>query len=241
MDSPAGSPVGPPADSAPPAQRPAPPAEPDGRSPYRDGRFVVFTLANAFLMLHDSILFIFVPLWVVERSGLPATVSSVLLAINTVLTVVVQVRLSRLDHGVARSRRLLRRACLALVASCAVFAAADQRAAAVVVVGATLAVVLLTVGENLHAVAGWELSYQMSTAPARTQYLSLFSLGTTAQMIVGPVLVTAVILPRGTIGWILLAVGFSVATAIALGAVRSLDAPRTTLRRPAQPRTAEVP
>ncbi|MEV6600448.1 MFS transporter [Actinoplanes sp. NPDC051346] len=207
------------------SEQPVTPALDDGRSPYRDTRFIAFTLANAVLMLHDSILFILVPLWVVQRAGLPATVSSVLLSINTVLTVIVQVYLGRSRHGVARSRRLLRFACAALVAACGLFAATDHRSAAVVVVGVTAAVVLLTIGENLHAVAGWELSYRMSTPAARTQYLSLFSLSTTAQMIVGPVLITTVILPGASAGWVLLAVGFVAATALAVLTVRGLTDP----------------
>ncbi|MFC5888583.1 MFS transporter, partial [Kitasatospora aburaviensis] len=56
-------------------------------SPYRDRRFLLVTAANAVLMLHDCVLFILLPLWVVERAGLPASASSGLLAVNTVLTV----------------------------------------------------------------------------------------------------------------------------------------------------------
>lgn len=215
-----------PAAQEPAAQEPAPtaPATPAragaGRSPYRDGKFLVFTLANAILLLHDSILFILVPLWIVERAGLPATISSVLMSVNTVLTVVIQMRLARMDHGFGLSLRLLRRACVALVGSCVLFAVTDHQTAAVVVAGAAGAVVLLTIGENLHAVAGWELSFQMSTAAARTQYLALFSLSTTAQMIIGPVLITSVILPKGGIGWVLLAAGFTLATAVVWVVVR---------------------
>lgn len=219
---------------------PAEPAAGRYRSPYRDGPFLTFTLANAVLLLHDSILFILMPLWVVERSGLPASVSSILLSVNTVLTVAVQVYLSRLTHGVALSRRLLHAACALLVGACALFALVDHRAVPVLVTGAAAAVVLLTLGENLHAVAGWELSYRMSAPATRTQYLSLFSLSQTAQMIVGPVLITSVVLPGGPAGWLLLAAAFVAATAVATLVARRFGAVSGTLHRP-EVEVSEVP
>jgi MFS family permease len=214
------------------AVQPAAAGAGNDRSPYRDARFITFTLANAVLLLHDSILFILMPLWIVERSGLPATVSSILLSVNTVLTVAVQVYLSRLTHGVALSRRLLHAACALLVGACALFAVADHRSAPLVITGAGAAVVLLTLGENLHAVAGWELSYQMSAPATRTQYLSLFSLSQTAQMVVGPVLITAVVLPGGPAGWLLMAAAFVAATVVATAVARRFGAASGTPRRP---------
>ncbi|MGL5858933.1 MAG: MFS transporter [Angustibacter sp.] len=206
------------------ATRPAAPVPAHTRSPYRDLRFLVFTLANAVLLLHDAILFILMPLWIVQRAGLPATVSSVLLSVNTVLTVAVQICLARMTHDVARSRRLLTAACALLVGACALFALTDHRPAAVVIIGAAVAVVLLTIGENLHAVAGWELSFRMSAVQTRTQYLSLFSLSTTAQMIVGPVLITSVVLPGGAAGWALMAALFVVGTVVTVRVTHRFEA-----------------
>jgi hypothetical protein len=73
-------------------------------------------------------------------------------------------------------------------------------------------VVLHTVGENLHAVSGWELSFLMSPPEQRPQYLSLFSLGYTGQLILGPVLMTSVVMPWGMPG-LLLMIGLFVAAA----------------------------
>lgn len=190
------------------------------RTVYSDGRFLAVAVANAVLMLHDSLLFILLPLWVVQRNGLSPTVSSVLLLLNTVITVLLQVYVARFAKGVTGSMRLLRWSVLALAAAGLLLGSADGGERWVVLALLVGAVVLLTVGENLHAVAGWELSFLMSDPDQRSQYLSLFSLGYTAQLIVGPVLVTSVVLPWGMPGVLLVLVLFALALAVTSAAVR---------------------
>ncbi|MFD5511989.1 MFS transporter [Streptomyces sp. NPDC127051] len=193
-------------------------------SPYRDRRFLTATLANSVLLLNDSILFILVPLWMTERAGLPEGASSVVLAVNTVLTVVLQVYVARFAQGASKALRLLRWACAPLVLSCVLFAGADGAGLVVALVAVLLAVVALTVGENLHAVAAWELSYEMAPARSRPQYLSVFSMGMSAQLIVGPFLMTAYVLPAGPVGWLVVAVLFLAATAAFSVAARPFTA-----------------
>jgi MFS family permease len=191
---------------------------PPGRTPFRDPRYLVLTAGNAVMMLHDAILFILLPLWVV-RHGLPGMVSSVLFAVNTVLTILLQIYVSRYASGASASVRLLRWGLVALLVSCALFVAADSQETVVAVALAVLAVITLTVGENLHAIAGWEMSFVMSPTNARGRYLSLFSAGTSTQLVFGPVLMTAVILPAATLGWVIMAGLFLTATAAMVFAV----------------------
>ncbi|WP_185921843.1 MFS transporter [Streptomyces sp. WAC06614] len=210
-----------------------------GGSPFRDRRFLVVCGANAVLHLHDCVLFILLPLWTVQRAGLPESVSSALLAVNTVLTVVFQLTVARHARGAARSLRILRLACVFLVLACLVFAGAGAsagvRGPGAVVAAAVVAVVLLTTGENLHAVARWELSYEMSPARARGRYLSVFSMGQSAQLVFGPFLVTAFLLPGGTPGWLLLAALFLAATVTICGAARPFAVPEETAGREVEP------
>ncbi|MER6395330.1 MULTISPECIES: MFS transporter [unclassified Kitasatospora] len=208
--------------SAAPAAAPAEAgAEGGSGSPYRDRRFLLVTAANAVLMLHDCVLFILLPLWVVDRAGLPASASSALLAINTVLTVVLQLSVARFAQGLAKALRMLRVACLFLVLACAFFAFADGRGKYLALAAAVVAVALLTVGENLHAVSRWEISYELSPPVGRSRYLSLFSTGMSAQLIVGPFLATGLLLPAGAIGWVLLAALFAGATTVTVLAGRT--------------------
>lgn len=189
------------------------------RTPFRDVRFLVFTAANAVMLLHDAVLFILVPLWVV-REGLPGVISPLLLAVNTVLTVLLQIMLARNFNGVAQAARMLRRSCAVLLLACALFMVAENLGGALALV--VIAAVAMTVGENLHAIAAWEMSFAMSPPGARGRYLSLFGAGAGTELVFGPVLVTAVILPATTLGWILLAVLFTVATTLMVLAVRPL-------------------
>lgn len=211
--------------SAPTERSPA--GEPRGRTPFRDWRYLVLTAGNAVMMLHDAILFILLPLWVV-RHGLPGALSSALFAANTVLTILLQITVSRYAHGAVRSLRLLRWGCAALLGSCALFVVADSQHSVMVIVLAVVVVVTLTVGENLHATAGWEMSYVMSPRNARGRYLSLFSTGTSTQLVFGPFLMTAVILPADTLGWIIMAGLFVTATAAMAIAVKPFAVPAAT-------------
>jgi len=117
--------------------------------------------------------------------------------------------------------KLLRWSVVALTVAGLVLGFAGREGGAVVVVGLLAsAVVLLTLGENMHAVAGWELSFLMSDPDQRPQYLSLFSLGYTAQLIVGPLLMTSVVLPWGMPGLLVLIVLFVAAAVVTSVAVR---------------------
>lgn len=191
----------------------APIRERRASSVYRDGRFITVAIANAVLMMHDSMLFILIPLWVVQRSGLSATTSSILLVLNTVITVLVQVHVAKYAKGIHGAMRMLRWSIVALAVAGLLLGLTDDGAKWQLIALLASAVVLLTVGENLHAVAGWELSFLLSDPEKRAQYLSLFSLGYTGQHIVGPVLMTAVVLPWGMPG-VLVVIGLFVAAAV---------------------------
>jgi len=206
------------------------------RTVYTDVRFLAVAVANAVLLLHDSMLFILIPLWVVQRSGLSPTVSSILLLLNTAITVLLQVHVSKYAKGPNGALRMLRWSIVALALASVVLGSADGGTPWVLVALIALAVVLLTVGENLHAVAGWELSFLMANPAARPQYLSLFSLSYTGQLIIGPVLMTAVVLPWGMPGLLLMTGLFVIAAVVTQIAVRG----HTFEREARQPARAEV-
>ncbi|MFD8155131.1 MFS transporter [Streptomyces sp. NPDC001046] len=193
------------------------------RTPFKDLRFVLFTVSNGVLSLHDSVLFVLLPLWLTTATTAPSSAVSVLLAVNTVLTVLLQVYVARFAETTAGALRLIPLALVPLLVSCAAFAGAEHVPVWPAAACAVIAVVLLTVGENLHSVAVWNLSYEMSPAPARARYLGAFSLGMTGQQIVGPALMTGVLLPLGTAGWAVLAAVYALAAAV----LRITGAPRT--------------
>ena len=196
-------------------------AKEPSRGVYRDGRFLVLTAANALMLLHDSMLLVLLPLWVVHRCGLSQTTSSILLLVNTVLTVCVQVYVARFAGSVRGALRLTGCSLAALGAACLFLGVSGPGQTWTVLIYLGLTVTLLTVGENLHSVAGWELSFQLSDPDRQPQYLSLFHLGFSAQQIVGPVLVTSVVLPWGGSGVLLMAGLFGLGAGLTVVAARA--------------------
>ncbi|MET7381420.1 MFS transporter [Streptomyces sp. NPDC005526] len=217
-----------PASTESPGPRGDEPAPAAVRTPFRDLRFLLFTLSNGVLSLHDSVLFVLLPLWLTTATDAPSSAVSVLLAVNTVLTVLLQVYVARFAETTAGAVRLVPMALVPLLVSCVAFAGAEHVPVWPAAACAVVAVVLLTVGENLHSVAVWNLSYELSPPPARARYLAAFSLGMTGQQIVGPALMTGVLLPLGTAGWGVLAVVYALAAAV----LRVTGAPRTVRAEP---------
>ncbi|GAB7186005.1 MFS protein [Kitasatospora sp. Ki12] len=192
--------------------------------PLRHRRFVLLTVSNGLLLLHDSVLFVLLPVWIVTRTSLPAATVAGLLAVNTVLTVLLQLLFSRTERLTHRPGAVLLAAAGFLVAACAVFPAAARLSGGWAVAGCAAAVALLTVGENLHAVAGWQLSFDLAPADRRTEYMAVFNLGLGLQNVVGPALMTSVVLGAGPGGWLLLATLFA-GSALACRAAGTVRAP----------------
>jgi len=196
------------------------------RSPFRDRWFMVFTAGNVVLSLYDTVLVVLLPIWVIKQTALSAAWVPVFMAVNTVLTVLLQVYVARFAKGSLAANRLLVLSG-ALMAVCCGFLAIGQTAPATIAVFAILvAVVVLSVAENLHAVAAWELSAELSPPGARARYLGAFSLGFTGQKVIGPALLVVVLMPTGLIAWPVLAAAFGTAALVSRKAARSCLAER---------------
>ncbi len=193
-----------------------------GLSPFRNRRYLTLVAGDTLVLLHDSLLFTLFPLWLVSRTEVPDAMVGPLLAVNTVLTVLLQVPLTRWAKDHDGARRTVIAAVGPLLACCLLFAAAEANAG---LWGATtlavLAILFLTVGENLHSVGSFELSHRMAPPALIGRYLGVFNLGNSVQLTIGPPLMTAVVL-RGPAGWIVLAGAFALGTLLmAAGARRS--------------------
>ena len=173
-------------------------------SPFRVPAFMALTLGNGLMCLHDTVLIVLLPVWVLHHHAIPLGTVPVLLAVNTALTVAVQVGISSRTLGRSTALRLLWGAVTALCTACALFALAGRASAVPATVAVGLAVVLLTVGENFHAAVSWYLSDAMAPPEAYTRYLGAFTTSVTAQGLLGPALVLGVLFPMGTAGWAVL-------------------------------------
>ncbi len=189
----------------------------------RDWRYLCLTALNSVLALHMTLLAVGLPLWVTRHQGAPDALVPVMIFVNTVLAVAFQVPFARRVTDPRSGARALRWTGLAL-AGCAALLAVPAAASPAVAIGAVLfACVALTAGELWQAAGGWELSYAYAPEDRRNVYLSLFSLGNSAQDMAGPLLVAAVVLPLGALGWFMLAALFVVAALLASLVVPLLD------------------
>jgi hypothetical protein len=155
------------------------------------------------MLLFMPLLSLVVPLWIVTRTDAPGWVVASLLIVNTLGVTLFQVRTARAVRDLRTATRSIRYAGVAMLAACAVFAvsAADLSAAtaAVVLVGGAA---LLTFGEMKLASGAWEISFGLAPADKQGQYQGFFGTGPAIARMLGPALLTTVVLGWGPIGWI---------------------------------------
>jgi MFS family permease len=174
------------------------------RSPWRDRGYLLFVLRDIPLCLDDSVLNVGLPLWLVAHTTAPHALVPAFLVVNTVLVVVLQLRVSAAAEG---PRGAVRSALLygaALLATCLLLATATGGG----VLGASLALlaaaVLVTVAELLRSVSSWELSVLLAPERSRAAYLGVAGMSQAIQKSVGPPLLTGAVMAAGPVGWLLL-------------------------------------
>lgn len=186
----------------------------------RDRRYLLLTALNGVLMLQLTMLTVAIPLWLLQHTRAPRVLIGPLLAVNTVLVVILQVRASRQASSIGVAARLLARSGIAFGVSALLVglsAAGGSFAAAAILVAA---VVSLTLGEVQQAAGGWRVSFDLAPEKRRGSYLALFGLGVSLQTIVGPPLFTAVVLPAGMPGWAGIAALFALTGLLAAALLR---------------------
>jgi MFS family permease len=195
----------------------------------RHGRYLIVAGLNGVLVLHIPLLGIAIPLWTTLHTAAPRVLVGPLIMVNTLLAILLQVRVSRststLDGGVTA----LRRASVCLAGCAVVLAFASRFDAFWASVLLLAGIVLLTFGELLQSAGGWSLSYELAPRDRQGEYLAVFNLGVAAMYTVGPALVAIGIVDRGLPGWLglaacFLAAGWLVRPAVA-AAVAQVNAP----------------
>jgi MFS family permease len=170
----------------------------------RDRPYAVLALLNAVMLMFMPLLSLVAPLWIVERTNAPGWVVASLLVINTLGVTAFQVRIARSVTNLKTATRSVRVAGVAMLAACAVFALSAigaPPAATTVVLAAAAA--LLTFGEMKLASGAWEISFGLAPANQQGQYQGFFGTGPAIARMLGPVLLTTVVLGWGPVGWIL--------------------------------------
>ncbi|MFF3609503.1 MFS transporter [Streptomyces sp. NPDC002463] len=189
---------------------PAPAAKPS--NPWRDRGFLAFTAGDAVFYLHDSIIQVALPLWIVHATEAPVGLAPLLMVVNSALVVLFQVPLSRFGATTEAARRLLR-------PLAGLFAVATLALAVSALGGRTLATtamitaaVALTFAEMIHTIASWEISVALAPDDAQGAYLGVHGLAQSTQRFAGPLLMTGLI-SAGPLAWPLLGTALVATTA----------------------------
>jgi hypothetical protein len=167
-----------------------------------DPRPAAMLALHSVLALHDSVLIVGLPTWLLMTTVNPA-LSPALFALNTVLVVALQVSMARwfarsgAPAGYARTGLLLTAACLTFALSGAV-----SDAAALVVF---VAVALLTLGETGFTAAEAWLAVTLSEGRAVGTVVGLLKTAMSVQQALGPLLVVLLLTVGGQAGWVVLA------------------------------------
>ncbi|MFG2068967.1 MFS transporter [Micromonospora tulbaghiae] len=172
--------------------------------PLRDGRFLAVSGASAVLSTHVTVLVLVVPLWTVNRAGAPPPVVSAVLLVNTVLTVLLAVRLSRGAERAAPAARKLRRAGLVLAAATPLYAVTGVLPVLPAVVLLLVATAVWTAGDLWHGAAGAGLAYGLAPPDAIGAYQGADGLLAGLAQALGRGLLTLLVLGGGPVGWLVL-------------------------------------
>jgi MFS family permease len=202
----------------------------------RDRPYALVSALNMVLQLHIPMITLAIPLWIVERTDAPGWTVSALLVLNTVSVVLCQVTVASRVTGLGSATRYMRYAGVTLLGACVVFATSGFGAPAWLAVVILLVAAALQAGaEMMQASGAWEISFGLAPEGRHGQYQGFFGSGFTVARMLGPLLVTTLVLGWGTAGWLVLGAVFLMA-GIAMGpAVRWASRSRPAVRDAEEP------
>ncbi|TDC33315.1 MFS transporter [Kribbella albertanoniae] len=170
----------------------------------RDRPYAVLALLNSIMLLFMPLISLIGPLWIVTRTDAPSWAVASLMIVNTLGVTFFQVRVARKVRDLRTATKSVRYAGIAMLAACGVFAFTAMDLHPAVAAGVLiLAAALLTLGEMKLASGAWEISFGLAPADKQGQYQGFFGTGPAIARMLGPALLTTVVLGWGPIGWIL--------------------------------------
>lgn len=188
--------------------------------------FVLFVFGSAVLYMMYMILDYLLPVWIAKDGMLPQYFVPVALTVNTILVLLMQVRIANRFSSSRSSARALSFGASSLLTACVAFWAVVNSSGIVSMVCFFAAVAILTMGELLISVATWNLSYAYAPPARIGAYQGVFGLGTSIGVAVAPPVLTLFVIDDsgqgGGEGWLFLGLLFSVTSGIlAMSTARS--------------------
>ncbi|WP_433331045.1 MFS transporter [Spirillospora sp. CA-294931] len=201
------------------ATTPSEPLPPGRWGVLQDRPYALVTLLSAVMYLNMPLLSLGLPLWIVHSTEAPKAMAAVLLMVNMVTVVVFQVRVARPVKDMASAVRATRWAGWLMLAACGVYAVSGTEmgiyaAVAVLVVAALIQVF----GEMLQGAGGWELGFGLAPSDRQGQYQGFFGMAPQLARMLGPLVLTTLLIGWGTAGWFVLG-GLFLLAGLAFGPV----------------------
>jgi hypothetical protein len=176
----------------------------------RDRPYLSLVLLNSLLCIHNGLLEVAVPLWVVRHTAAPRSIVAVIFIVNTAMCVLFQVRASRGVDDIGASATALRRCGVLLFVACALYGLAGGRSRDVAIVLLLVAELVHVCGELLQAAGSWGYGYGLAPDRLQGQYQGLFSMSYGISNMLAPIIVTTVVVGGGLPGWLVIGAMFLV-------------------------------
>lgn len=186
----------------------------------RDLPYLGITALYGVLSMQYVVLTVVLPLWITAQTSAPRWLVSPAILLNTVLVVLLQIRVGRRVDSVEKGSKITRLSSLFFAGSCLLYATTHDMPGWAVCAVLLLAVLVHTLGEMSQAAGEFELSFELAPDHAQGQYQGVFSLGRGACMALAPALLTLLCVDIGQPGWLVLAVVFLAAGLLIAPAAR---------------------
>jgi MFS family permease len=175
----------------------------------KDRQYTVFAAINGILGFHYVVFAIVLPIWISAHTSAPRWNVALAFLLNGALCIVLQVRLGSKVKTLNDGSIALRRTGLLLLVSCGLFALATGVSAWAATTLILVAVIVHSVGEVLHASAGFALGFGLAPDHRQGQYQGLLGMLFDLGQAVGPALLAYLCLSHGRTGWMVLALMFA--------------------------------
>ncbi len=192
-----------------PADRPADEtaAPPAASNPWRDHRYLLFVLLDIPMTIDGAILDVGLPLWLVHHTDAPHTLVPAFLVVNTLMVVLLQLRVTARFSDTGGALRALPRYGLLVLLGCTLLAVSGTGGAWTASLFLIACTVLITLAELMRSVSSWELAVRLAPEDARPAYLGVAGMSQSIEKSVGPPALTSGVMAAGPLGWIGLGVG----------------------------------
>ena len=188
----------------------------------RDFKYVSATILNGIYSMHFVIQGIGIPLWIINYTNAPRWTVSVVLLINTLACVLFSVRASKGTSAISHAAKTFFRAGLFIAGGCVLYAFAQGLNPWFATIFLISGMGLHVTGELLGSAAGWGLGFGLARNEYQGQYQGVWQLSWSFGGIIGPALITSLIVDLNKTGWFILAAVFALSTYLFIPLVASM-------------------